>query len=148
MKMVSKHLYQARPEEIWQIIRDPGHMPAWNDKCVSCDSIGAGGEGSEFDSVFEMNGKRSEARGTVVVYRENEEIAFRYSYEDEGGLGTVEESYRIRKRKNGEVELIQTVDFAQSSLPFWVKLLIGFLGRFGRKKGRGPLDGIEDILRS
>jgi|ETNmetMinimDraft_22_1059887.scaffolds.fasta_scaffold00015_8 uncharacterized protein YndB with AHSA1/START domain len=148
MKLISKQDYQASAGEIWQIIRDPGHMPAWNSKCISCSSTGDGGEGSVFEAVFEMKGKRSDTRGTVVDYQENASIAFRYEYEGEEKLGTVVESYQIRERKDGQVELTQTVDFAQSSLPYWVKLLIGFLGRFGRKRGRGPLDGIQDILGS
>jgi len=43
-----------------------------------------------------------------------------------------------------ETELIHTVDFSKSDLPLFVKLLIGFLRRFGWSKSS---DSIEDLLR-
>jgi len=120
-------------------------MPAWNPKCVKCDSNGRG-EGSTFTAVFEMSGKQVAAKGEVVEFDQFKTIRFRYQYDEGTMQGSVEESYSIKTESPNRVQVRHVVDFKNSGLPLWVRLIIGFLGRFGNKMGREPLDGIEDLL--
>ncbi|OUW15630.1 MAG: hypothetical protein CBD18_08520 [Opitutales bacterium TMED158] len=147
MKIVEKRSFDARPEDLWQVVRDPGNLPAWSQKCVECESIRGGGLGSRFNAVFEVRDKRQAARGEVIAHDEGREIVLRFEYEESNGMGSVDESFRIAKRKSGQIELVHTVDFQRSTLPYWVKLLIGFLGRFGRRMGPDQLAEIETCFR-
>ncbi|QEY32709.1 hypothetical protein EVJ50_11210 [Synechococcus sp. RSCCF101] len=93
----------------------------------------------------EMNRKRSKALAELVHYEKDQLIHFRYHYEESAQIGAVDEIFELRSGNRG-VELVHTVDFDQSTLPWWVKLLIGYLNRFGKAEGEGPLDGIAALL--
>lgn len=146
MKLVSKRTYRATPTELWQIVHDPLNMPAWNPKCIHCEKLEGPGNRGAFRATFDFNGKQSDARGTVVKSEPNQEIRFRYEYEASARLGVVEESFQIAAKGWRRTQLKHTVDFSQSTLPRWVKWIIGFVGRFGGSVGTGPLDEIAKLL--
>lgn len=93
-----------------------------------------------------MNGKRSKATGTLLDLKDSQYIHFRFHYEDASKLGIVDERIEIIPNDNRSSRIVHTVDFSRSTLPLWVKLLIGLLGRIGKKMGEGPLDGIAALL--
>ncbi len=122
-------------------------MPAWNEKCVECVSTGLG-EGSRFKAVFEMSGKRSDAQGEVIEYVLHQRIRYRYQYVDDSKTGSVEETYNISKLDRDHSKIVHEINLKNAALPFWVKLLASVLGKIGRKMGKGPLDGIEELLNA
>ncbi len=122
-------------------------MPAWNEKCIECISTGIG-EGSRFNAVFEMSGKRSGAKGEVIEYVLHKRIRYRYQYVDDSKTGSVEEAYKISKVDRDHAKLDHEVNLKNATLPFWVKLLAFVLEKIGKKMGKGPLDGIEDLLNA
>ena len=146
MKIVEKRTYAASPAELWEIIREPSSMPAWNPKCVHSDPLAAYRVGERFAVTYEMNGRTVDAVGELHSYRNAEFIQYRYAYEDSSRIGTVDEVFEIIPKGNRSSMLIHTVDFSQSTLPGWVKFLIGIFGKIGKKQGTGPLDGIAAIL--
>lgn len=93
-----------------------------------------------------MSGKQVAAKGEVVEFDQFKTIRFRYQYDEGTMRGSVEESYLIETQGPNRATVRHVVDFKNSGLPLWVRLIIGFLGRFGTKMGREPLDGIEDLL--
>ena len=101
--------------------------------------------GQRFSVTYAMNRKRSDAIGELIEFDENRLIRFRYHYEDSAKMGIVEESFEL-KSDGSKTRVIHTVDFSQSTLPIWLKWLIAFLGRFGKKRGEGSLDGIAALL--
>ena len=146
MKIVSKRQFAASPDELWEIIHEPGNMPAWNPKCVECESLQRYESGQSFSVVYEMNGKRTHATGELLAFEPGQMVHFRYNYEDSNRVGVVDEIFRVIPEGKQTTLLEHTVDFSQSHLPAWVKWLIGFLGRFGKKVGEGPMDGIAALL--
>ncbi|MGB0744641.1 MAG: SRPBCC family protein [Opitutales bacterium] len=145
MKLVEKRSYRASPEDIWGILQDPENMPAWNPKCLTVEGIKRQEVGQKFSVCYEMNGKRSNAMGELAEYEKNRRIAFRYHYEAAARTGIVMERFEVTPG-NGMTQVVHTVDFSQSSLPLWLKWLISFFNKFGRKRGAGSLDGIADLL--
>lgn len=146
MKMISSRTFNTSASEVWRIVSEPGNMPAWNPKCVSCDNTGYGGVGSTFNAAFEMRGRRTEARGEVVSLKHEAEIRYRFEYEEAARIGSVDEVFIIKRKGINRCILRHEVNFRRSTLPFWVKLLIGFIGRFGRPVGPDPLAGIDDLI--
>ena len=132
--------------ELWTVIGDPTAMPAWNERCRRCDSVEGAGLGARFSAQFSMTDKVGDALGEIVEWEERERITYRYAFDDPG-LGSIEESYSLHPQSDGRTKLKHVVDFRRSNLPFWVKLLITFIGRFGRTTGPEPLSGIDDLLR-
>ena len=148
MKIIESREFSASPAELWVIIGDPAAMPAWNERCQSCDSIQGSGLGARFRARFSMNNKVGEAQGEIVEWEEQKRITYRYGFEnDDQGIGTIEESYSLHPKSDGRTKVKHVVDFRRSNLPFWVKLLITFIGRFGRSVGSEPLSGIDELLR-
>ena len=146
MQLTTEKAYNATPAELWQIIHDPGTMPAWNPKCVVSQSLDPWKVGQQFAITYEMNGKVMDALGELINFESERMVHFRYTYEYASKVGTIDEILQILPSGANRTLLKQTVDFSQSTLPRWVKWLIGFLNRFGKTKGKGPLDGIEALL--
>lgn len=146
MKLVSKRRFNVSVESLWEVIREPGNMPAWNHKCVECGCIAEGGVGSRFEVVFQMNNKRKEAEGEVITLKQFEEIRIRYRYKEDNQMGAVDEMFQVSSAGLRKSKLKHVVDFRHSTLPAWVKVLIWFLGVFGRSVGKDPLDGLDDLL--
>ncbi len=114
---------------------------------MECVSSGIG-EGSRFKAVFEMSGKRSDAQGEVIEYVLHQRIRYRYQYVDDSKAGSVEETYHILRVDRDHSTIEHVVNLKNAALPFWVKILAAVLGKIGRKMGKGPLDGIEELIES
>ena len=111
MKIVTSRAFNASPAILWEIIRDPGNMPAWNPKCVECSNVDAPTVGSRFSCAFEMSGKRSTAEGETLVFEYNRKLRIRYHYEEEARLGSVDEEYSLTEREMGVTVIKHIVDF-------------------------------------
>ena len=147
MKMVSKKSFQVPRYRLWEIIREPGNQPAWNPKCVECEDIGQCVVGAKFAVTYEMKGIRQKATGEVLDIQAEHKLTYRYHYEDDKIMGSVDEHFELIEAGMDKTTLVHTVDFQNSSLPRWVKWLIGLMSRFGRTVGPDPLDGLDDLLK-
>ena len=84
----------------------------------------------------------------MVEYVLENRIRYRYQYVDDSKQGSVEELYVISPLGQNQSKLRHEVNLKNAALPFWVKLLAVVLGRIGRKMGKGPLDGIEELIET
>ncbi|MGB0371930.1 MAG: SRPBCC family protein [Opitutales bacterium] len=146
MKLVEKKEIKATPEMVWEIIHDPGNMPAWNHKCVFSESPPEIKEGAVFQVSYQMSREKTDMRGEIVQYKPNALIRFRYSGEVNGKPSEAEEILEIEPIGTNAVLVSNTVDISKSGLPRWVQVLAWLLSRFGRKAGDGPLDHIEGLI--
>ncbi|MDQ8199309.1 SRPBCC family protein [Pelagicoccus enzymogenes] len=146
MKIVAKRDLKASPQELWAIVAQPGNMPAWNPKCVRASETPTTNAGETFTAVYEMKGQQHEAVGDILRSETNREITFRYNLKDSAGTGTIIETLSFAPKTDSITRVSHSVDFSKSNLPFWVKLLIGLIGRFGRNVGAEPLQGVQDLL--
>ncbi|MEM6883458.1 MAG: SRPBCC family protein [Verrucomicrobiota bacterium] len=146
MKIIARKTIPLSIAEVWRVVSDPEQMPAWNPKCVLVAAASGAPETRSFEVLFQMNHKEKEASGKVVVWRVTEKVTYRYIYQDEFS-GTVEESFLLQQLGPAVTRLVHEVDFSRSGLPWWVRILIGYIGRFGKLMGDDPLDGIERRIR-
>lgn len=148
MKLVEKKVIQATPEMVWEIVHDPGNMPAWNHKCVTSETPAEIKAGAQFQCAFQMRpgAERGDMLGEVVAFQANQLIHFRFTGEMRGREMIAEEILELKRQSNGSLLIQHTVDLARSGLPKWVQVLAVFLNKFGRKAGEGSLDHIEDLV--
>ncbi|MEX0330722.1 MAG: SRPBCC family protein [Puniceicoccaceae bacterium] len=146
VKLKTEKQYNASAAELWQIIHDPGTMPAYNTKCISSESLARFESGQKFAVSYEMNGKMTDAVGELVAYETDRMVHFRYTYEDGSAIGTVDEIFTIIPSGERRSRLVHTLDLSNSTLPRWAKIVVGFISRFGKSQGGGPLDGIAELL--
>ena len=131
MKTVEKKDLQASPSDVWDIIKDPGNMSAWNEKCVLSESPESLEVGQEFDLAFSMGKVRNSVKGKIVEYEPGQKIVLHQEYTDMNRSGYVFESYEIEPLPGDRTRLIHTVDFKHSGLPFIFKIVMWFISRFG-----------------
>lgn len=147
MKIISTRDFNRPASDLWVVVRDPGNMPAWNPNCIAASRVEGEGLGSQFKATFKMNEKAHQAKGEIISLEEEKEISLRYVFGSESPkLGSIDESYIITSTGSDTSKLRHEIDFTHSGLPWWAKLLISVIGRFGRKVGPDPLDGIAEVL--
>ena len=146
MKIVESKLINATPGMVWEIIQDPGNMPAWNHKCVFSETPNEIIVGAQFAVAYQMSRERQEMRGEIIGYEPERLIHFRYSGEQNGKLSVVDEILELESRGADKVLVRNIVDITKSGLPKWVQVLAFVLSKIGRKMGDGPLDHIEGLI--
>jgi len=142
MKLIRRKTIPLPVSDVWRIVSDPEQMPAWNLNCVLVTASPGAPETRQFEALFKMKQKERQAKGQVIHWRMTEEVTYRYSYEDPFP-GTVEETFRLQQDGGHVTQLVHEVDFSESGLPWWARLLMVYIGRFGRLVGEDSLNGIE-----
>lgn len=140
--------YNASVNEIWEILKDPENMPAWNPKCRDCRGVPENiVPGSCFEAIFVLGGKSNNAFCEVADYRPSEKITIRFSGPAfKTNRNFVDETFLFIPKSPRRCLVRHEVDFSYSGLPFIIKFLMWFIHMFGFKAGPGPLDGIRDLL--
>lgn len=84
-------MIKAPPEKIWSFISDIKNFPKWMDmfKEVKVTSEKRVGVGTTSRWVGEVGGTRTEVESEVTEFAENEKIAWRSTYGDMTGFGSV-----------------------------------------------------------
>ena len=147
MKITSSKLFDVPAGDLWVVIHDPANMPAWNTKCISATSTDGGELGSTFEASFSMGTNVQETKGEIVAWEYQKKIEFRYLFESATKeMKSVTETYLITSMGEGRSKLKQVIDLSNAGFPWWAKLLMNVISRFGRSTGPGPLEGIEELL--
>ncbi|MCG8632946.1 MAG: SRPBCC family protein [Desulfobacterales bacterium] len=147
MKIKESTIVNCSVDDIWDILKDPGNMPAWNPKCHTCDAGKTISIGSSFDATFRLGSKEKKTSCRIMDLKPGEKITIRYSGEAfSTGDGFVDETFTLVYQGVRQTKLVLEVDFSQSELPFLIKSIMWFLSRFGQKSGKSSLDGIRSIL--
>lgn len=147
MKITESIILNISANPIWEILQNPGNMPAWNPKCYACSGKSGVSVGSTFEAVFMMRGKSKRAFCEVIALTPYEKITIRYSGEAfSSGDGFVDETFYLINEGPGQTKIELEVDFTNSGLPMPIKFIMWFISRFGYKAGRSSLDGIKDLL--
>ena len=147
MNIVSSKIFNAPAGDLWIVIHEPANMPAWNPKCLSASSTNGGGLGSAFEASFNMGNNIQATEGEVVTWEFERKIEFRYQFEsDSKELKSVDETYVITVLGDGRSKLEHVIDLSNAGLPWWARILVNLVSRFGRSTGPGPLEGIEELL--
>ena len=147
MKITESELFHHSAHSIWNILKEPGNMPAWNPKCRRCGAVGTASVGAVFQATFELGGKTRESTCEVIDVVPREKIAIRYSVETPGrGTGHVVETFLLRERGLERTQVDLTVDFSEAHLPLCAKTLMWVLSKCGYSAGKSSLDGIRELL--
>ena len=150
MKLKTSRKLTASAADLWIIVSDPKNMPAWNEKCQVVESVHGSGMGTRFKAQFAMRPDKNpeSTEGEIIEWKDYERITYRYQFpKNDSQLGSVDETYTIKQISAQQCQLSHVINFKNSGLPRWVKILIGILGRFGKSMGPDPLDGIVALIQ-
>lgn len=130
------------PEPIWEMLRFAEYLELWNPKCVR--STGPGRElrvGDRFQATHKLS-RETTSDVEVLAMVPQRELVLRYYPREMGGY--VDETITLEPISPTRTRVRHATDMTHSSIPKWVRPLIWFLTRFGKKTGPGPLDGLRD----
>lgn len=137
------------PDRVWAFIEDPQRMKSWNPKIQSIVSISWGQRtvGYQYRITYAMSGKTSDFLAEFVEYRRPEKLVVRLS---EGRLprgAAVHEIYELSPNREGTL-LQQRVEFLNSGVNIFLRLLIAFICRFGKPTGQTYLEKLKELVEA
>jgi uncharacterized protein YndB with AHSA1/START domain len=148
VKIKSKKILDVSVNEVWEILRDPENMPAWNPKCQDCYEVPAEvSAGTRFRATFELSGKRNKVFCEVMDYKPCERIRIRYSgpaFKSDSNF--VDETFLLNSQGPHHTLIRHEVDFSNSGIPILFRFLMWFISTFGYQVGPSSLDGIKDLM--
>jgi uncharacterized protein YndB with AHSA1/START domain len=138
----------ATASQIWAILRDPGLLSQWNPHCVRCEA----GEammhaGLRFKATMSFGrGPERQLDGEVIECEPDRILTLRFSGEalprtDE----YVDETY-VLQPSNGGTKVLHEIDFSHSGLPWFLKAVLRVIQLVGRKEGKSPLEGLQELV--
>ena len=147
MKIIDSIKLNNSVSDVWDILRIPGNMPAWNFKCASCDSKETVQVGSTFEAIFKIRNNSKLITCEIIELNPSNRITTRYSGDMFGSKGGyVDETFILICIDTNKTKLRHEVNFTNSRLPFILKFFLWFFSIFGYKGGQSSLDGIRDLL--
>lgn len=147
MSMSESIKISARLDEVWPFVADPvGHV-IWNEKVVDIrrDSDTTVQLGERFEMTYRMSGKDRESEVEVVVCDPPNEVHFRHQYRWKAQFHYAVEKYRLRQHGE-QVKVTQEIDMSESGIPWFFRVLIWFLSRFGKPVGQTNMERLKEAV--
>lgn len=149
MRLRERLRFDAPPERLWPWFADPDRVRLWNPKLESdtAPPLDALRQGMEFWVRYRMR-EGAEAVDTRAELTELEaptRLTLRYSGGALGREGWVLESVRITAEPGGsQVERVLT--FGLPDVPWWGRLLMSLIMRFGTPRGESDLQAVRRVM--
>ena len=139
----------ALPQDVWPHVADPARAAQWNPKIVNVNRTEEGPltGGEEYEMEYEMAGRRTPFRATVIELAPPRRLVLRLRQPDWPAHRYVDQAYELTTRRGG-TRLRQLVDLRHSGLRWPVRALLWLLDRFGKKtKGKTPyLERLKQLV--
>lgn len=149
-KLVQKLLIAETPDGLWPWVADPDRVQLWNEKLEShtAPSLSSLHQGSTYTVRYRMRAgaQAVDNRAEVVTWEPPTRITVRYYGGDLGRDGWVVESASLDSVSGGTL-VRRTVEFNVPRLPWFVRLLMRVIFRFGKPKGESDLEALERVMR-
>jgi uncharacterized protein YndB with AHSA1/START domain len=144
MKMTECIVIEAPPEQVWSWLADPALWARWNPKVkrVKRSRTGAVVAAEVFEADFALSGTATTGQVEVKVCEPFQRLALQQWVDVRGRARSLGVEFALSV-EGAETRLLQTTDFADTGLPWPVKLLVGIINRFGRTVGRSHLEELK-----
>lgn len=148
MKVAETHTIDAPPEVVWPYVADPVLMSGWNDKIVAVrrDADAEVRLDEAFGMTYRMSGRDNDSAVDVIVCDPPSAVAYRHTGTWKGKTQVAVERYDLEPRGGG-TRVTQTIDLSRAGIPWFFRLLIKFIDRFGESQGLTSLELLEKVVR-
>ncbi len=149
MKLADQVFIHRPAAAVWAFLEQPGNMPLWNPKVKrgSPSSFAGPQQGYRYAITYQMHerARASEFLAEFVRYEPPTRLVIRHT----GGLAprdsVIEEIYELSERDGGTF-LRQSIHIQNSGVPFFFRLLIWLIQRWGKPRGKRYLETLRDII--
>lgn len=140
----------ARPPEIvWDFVADPARVQQWNPKLtrVTPLSWGERGVGTRFRASYTMSGKSRDFTVEIIAYDKPRALTVQLRLDSSAVPWNcvMEERYELVAR-NGHTELHQRVQAINTGIPWYWRLVIALVSRFGTPVGTPYLQQLKQLV--
>lgn len=149
MKLRDSIVIAAPAEQVWPLVADPAVQAGWNPKIVAVDRRRSGPAtlGEQFQISYRMSRQQVEYRTSVIECEPWRCIAFRHLQYWKQAESIIVERYELLERSAG-VRLKQSVDLAQSGMPWPFQFLFWFVHQFGRATEKPYLVRLRELAQA
>jgi hypothetical protein len=131
-----------RPEaDVWRHVIRPEFFPRWNDKVSSLDAVGEFRVGQPFTTRYLWRGKALQCASIATEVQAERVLELRHTAPVGPG---VPPNLEIRQRftlepRGTRTVVTKLVVIENAEMPYYVRLLVWFVTRFGAPSGPDPL---------
>jgi uncharacterized protein YndB with AHSA1/START domain len=139
----------ARPADVWPRVADPEQMKLWNDKLVACSRSLAGElrAGERYHATLEMAGKTKQFEVTVEEVVPARRIVLCYREPNASSPREVRETLELSETRAG-TSVLRIIDLRRSGIPLFWRIVIAFIQRRGKPKGKPMLEALRERVES
>ena len=150
MKLIDEVFINRPAAPVWAFLEHPANMLLWNPKVkrVSPSSYaGRPQQGYRYAITYQMHERASasEFLAEFVYFEPTSKLVIRHT----GGLSpqnsVIEEIYELSERDGG-TSLRQSIHITNSGIPFFFRILIWMIQRWGKPTGKRYLETLRDII--
>ena len=150
MKATDQIDINVTPEQLWPFLIDPVLQAAWNPKIISIDRPHAGPAsiGETYNMTVRMSNKPPQSSEVHVVdVIEAQRLTFEHRATEAGTGLIVTETFTLTPTGQG-TRVEQTVDMSNMPMPWFVRLLVSLVMKFGKRVGDSQLLGLKKMVES
>lgn len=146
MKIIERVVIQAPPEQVWLWLADPALWARWNPKVkrIKRSRTGAMAVGEVFEAEFALSHNATTGQVEVKVFEPFQRLVLQHWVDVRGRARSLGVEFELTV-EGAHTLLVQTTDFSDAGLPWPVRILIGFIHRFGRPVGRSHLEALKQL---
>ncbi|NOY43716.1 MAG: hypothetical protein GXP26_18005 [Planctomycetes bacterium] len=137
----------ASLDEIWPFVADPIGQATWNGKVsdVRRESNQPVRLGEWFGVTYRMSGKGRDSEVEVIACDPPREVHFRHHFQWKSRNLQVDERYNLRQQGD-QVEVTQRIDLSRAGIPWFFRLLIWLIGRFGKWSEQSSMEKLKEVV--
>ena len=139
-------LINCTPDKVWRFVENPEFMKRWNPKVQWVSAADKQREkGYEYGIMYVMNDKADQFRGEYIVYDPPRLLVIRLTSEALQPSSFVEECYTLTE-KGSATMLEQSIEFHNSGVNIFARMLVAFIMRFGKPVGKRYLETLKEMV--
>jgi uncharacterized protein YndB with AHSA1/START domain len=149
LKLSESTVITAPREIVWGFVTDPHHWLAWNArvKQVRRDRRGPVADGERFGAVFQLDGSSGDSQVEVSRCEPPGRLVLRQHYEWKRRPREIGIAISLTTVADGCRVVLET-DLSRTGTPWLVRLLVWWVGRFGRPVGPSPLEELKRLAEA
>lgn len=146
MKITERVIIEASPERVWSWVADPALWARWNPKLkrLNRSRTGAVAAGEVFEADFALSHNATTGQVEVNVCEPFQRLVLRHWVDVRGRVRSLGVEFALTV-EGANTLLVQTTDFSDAGLPWPVRMLVGFIHRFGRPVGPSHLETLKQL---
>jgi uncharacterized protein YndB with AHSA1/START domain len=142
MRLRQRTVIERPAEEVWRHVIRPESFRQWNDKVSSLDAVGEFRVGQPFTTHYVWNGKALQCASMATELQPGRVLELRHTAPVGPGVPPdlqIGQRITLEPRGSGRTVVTKLVSIENDAVPWYLRVLVWFVTRFGAPAGPDPL---------